>query len=77
MPICKKAPPNKVKPSQLQLTGSPSIEVTAAPAKIGTKVALRKGNLIITIHLNTLVKKLILGRTSSAVLSERGVVTPQ
>ena len=53
------------------------MDATAAPAKIGTNVALKKGRRIMTIHLKTFVKKLILGLTSSGVLSLRGVVTPQ
>ena len=49
----------------------------AAPAKIGTKVALKKGNLMMTIHLNNLVPKPIFNRTSSAVLSLSFEVTPR
>ena len=77
VPICSNEPASRVNKSHPQLTSCPSIDVTAAPAKIGTKVALKNGRRIITIHVNIFVNMLILGLTSSGVLFLSGVVTPQ
>ena len=77
VPICNNDPPSMVKPSQPQLTVNPNILATAAPVNNGTKVAVKNGNRMMTIHVNTFVIKLIFGLTSSGVLLVSGVVTPQ